>query len=175
MARQLTTFSYLCVLQAECYDPQTSRWVPIKPMLNRRCRLGSAALGGKIFACGGYDGSQFLRSVECYDPITDEWHEVGPMNVKVHINAFKSSYLYLVANFNNFDCNFLFQRSRVALVANCGKLFAIGGYDGISNLSSMEIYSVEEDKWQFGSAMVAHEGGVGIGVIPLLPNVENEI
>lgn len=57
-------------------------------------------------------------------------------------------------------------------MANSGKLYAIGGYDGISNLSSMEIYNPDEDKWVFGSPMVAHEGGVGIGVIPITPNVE---
>lgn len=40
-------------------------------------------------------------------------------------------------------------------------------YDGISNLSSVEIYNVEEDSWTLGSSMIAHEGGVGIGVIPI--------
>ena len=51
-------------------------------MLSKRCRLGVscsavtsislqvATLGGKIYACGGYDGSSFLRSVECFDPVT---------------------------------------------------------------------------------------------------------
>lgn len=72
-------------------------------MLSRRCRLGVATLNGRLFACGGYDGSSFLRSVEVYDPNYDEWKTVAPMNVK---------------------------RSRVALTANMGKLYAIGGYDG---------------------------------------------
>ena len=40
-------------------------------MLNKRCRLGVATLGGKIYACGGYDGSSFLRSVECFDPVAN--------------------------------------------------------------------------------------------------------
>lgn len=31
------------------------------------------------------------------------------------------------------------RRSRVSLVANCGRLHAIGGYDGNTNLSSMEV------------------------------------
>lgn len=49
---------------------------------------------------GGYDGSSFLRSVEVYDPNYDAWKTIAPMNVK---------------------------RSRVALTANMGKLYAIGG------------------------------------------------
>lgn len=43
-------------------------------------------------------------------------------------------------------------------------------YDGISNLSSMETYNIEEDKWTLATSMVAHEGGVGIGVIPFHPS-----
>lgn len=58
-------------------------------------------------------------------------------------------------------------RSRVALVANMGKLWAIGGYDGISNLPTVEVYDPNTDSWSFVSAMCAHEGGVGVGVIPI--------
>ena len=57
------------------------------------------------------------------------------------------------------------QRSRVALTANMGKLWAVGGYDGISNLVSVEVYSPEQDIWTFTAPMIAHEGGVGLGVI----------
>lgn len=55
---------------------------------------------GFFQACGGYDGNSFLRSVEVYDINKDQWKLVAPMNVK---------------------------RSRVALAANMGQLWAIGG------------------------------------------------
>lgn len=151
----------------ERFNPESAKWEHVKPMRSRRCRLGACALNGKLYVCGGlvwqshtqrsfrarayttlllgwcrwywlppftntkknnstqdgltsrrpiymfsYDGSQFLRSVEMYDPSRDEWTELSSMNVK---------------------------RSRVSLIANCGRLFAIGGYDGVSNLSSMEV------------------------------------
>lgn len=66
-------------------------------------RLGVAVLDGKLYACGGYDGSTFLRSVEMFDPRNNKWNPVAPMSVT---------------------------RSRVALAANAGKLWAVGGYDG---------------------------------------------
>lgn len=109
-------------------------------MTSRRCRLGVATLNGKLFACGGYDGTSFLRSVEVYDPTTDMWKTITPMNVK---------------------------RSRVALTANMGKLFAIGGYDGESNLSTVEVYDPEKDSWSFVSSLKYHSGGVGISVLPI--------
>lgn len=66
-------------------------------------RLGVAVLDGKLYACGGYDGSTFLRSVEVFDPRVNKWSLIAPMSVT---------------------------RSRVALAANAGKLWAVGGYDG---------------------------------------------
>lgn len=59
------------------------------------------------------------------------------------------------------------KRSRVALISNMGKLWAIGGYDGVSNLSTVEIYDPKTNAWTYGSPMWAHEGGVGVGVIPI--------
>ena len=55
----------------------------------------------------------------------------------------------------------------MALVANRGRLYAVGGYDGLSNLNTVEMYNPQEDKWTFVSPMMVHEGGVGVGVIPL--------
>lgn len=57
--------------QVERYDPLSGVWTVVKPMLTRRCRLGVATLNGKMYVCGGYDGSTFLQSVEVYDPVTD--------------------------------------------------------------------------------------------------------
>jgi kelch-like protein 18 len=58
---------------AQVYDTATGCWVETVAMLSKRCRLGVATLNGKIYACGGYDGSSFLRSVECFDPVTNKW------------------------------------------------------------------------------------------------------
>jgi kelch-like protein 18 len=54
------------------YDTQTESWAETVPMLSNRCRPGVATLNGKIYACGGYDGSSFLRSVECFDPVLNK-------------------------------------------------------------------------------------------------------
>ena len=87
----------------------------------------------------GYDGSTFLQTAEVYDTTTKQWSYIASMNV---------------------------MRSRVALVANCGKLYAIGGYDGVTNLNTVEVYDPEINEWNFVEPMCAHEGGVGVGVIP---------
>lgn len=131
------TFLYL---QVEKYNTATNTWSYVTPMVTKRCRLGVVSLNGKLYAAGGYDGSVFLNTVECYDPVKDSWTHITPMRVR---------------------------RSRVALVATYGKLYAIGGYDGLANLNSVEMYDPEKETWKFVQSMCAHEGGVGVGVVPV--------
>ncbi|GCC31057.1 kelch-like protein 18 [Chiloscyllium punctatum] len=125
----------------ECYNHHTTTWYPVPSMLNKRCRHGAASLGSQMYVCGGYDGSGFLSIVEVYNSSSDQWYPLVPMNTR---------------------------RSRVSLVSSCGRLYAIGGYDGQYNLNSMEMYDVDTNRWTFMAPMVCHEGGVGVGCIPLL-------
>ncbi|XP_059245581.1 kelch-like protein 18 isoform X3 [Mustela nigripes] len=125
----------------EHYNQHTATWHPAAGMLNKRCRHGAASLGSKMFVCGGYDGSGFLSIAEMYSSVADQWCLIVPMHTR---------------------------RSRVSLVASCGHLYAVGGYDGQSNLSSVEMYDPETDRWTFMAPMACHEGGVGVGCIPLL-------
>ncbi|XP_041101933.1 kelch-like protein 18 isoform X1 [Polyodon spathula] len=126
----------------EYYNQHTSSWHPVAGMMNKRCRHSAAALGSKLYVAGGYDGSGFLSMVEVYNSAADQWSLLVPMNTR---------------------------RSRVSLVANCGRLYAVGGYDGQSNLNSVEMYDAETNTWTFMAPMVCHEGGVGVGCVPLLP------
>ena len=58
----------------------TGTWEESRAMLSKRCRLGVATLNGKIYACGGYDGSSFLKTVEVFDPVTKKWAQVKKIN-----------------------------------------------------------------------------------------------
>ena len=55
---------------AEVYDPIDNSWNPIASMdISRGNNVGVAALGGKLYAVGGYGGGiGKLNSVEVYDP-----------------------------------------------------------------------------------------------------------
>ena len=56
------------------------KWQKIAPMNSRRIGLGLACVNRLLFAVGGFDGKERLRSVECYDPEKDEWHYRAAMN-----------------------------------------------------------------------------------------------
>lgn len=44
-------------------------------------------------------------------------------------------------------------------------LFYFEGYDGETNLSTVEVYDPDMDEWSFVASMAHHSGGVGAGVI----------
>jgi len=72
--------------------------------------LGAVALGGKVYICGGFDGTSSLNSVEIYDPETDEWTMISSMEK---------------------------HRSASGVVVVDGQIYAIGGHDGLSIFDSV--------------------------------------
>lgn len=62
------------------YDPDCDIWTNVDPMKTKRIGVGVASLNRLLYAVGGYDGSNRLRSAECYDPEVNEWSPIPPMN-----------------------------------------------------------------------------------------------
>ena len=48
-------------------------------MNERRSSLGVAVLDGMLYAVGGYNGQETLRTVEKYDPALGQWTMVADM------------------------------------------------------------------------------------------------
>ena len=80
----------------------------------------------KIYACGGYNGQEELRSVEIYDPVLDVW-ELGPNMTEVRFDA--------------------------ACVAFNNKIYVIGGYDEDQIHTSVEIFNPATNEWSFGPSL----------------------
>lgn len=59
------------------YDPQSNRWLPGPSLQRKRFALGGAALGGAVYAVGGFDGASYLTCAERLDPRTDRWGPGG--------------------------------------------------------------------------------------------------
>ena len=70
----------------ECYDVITKEWKFVASMNHPRRYVAAAALGGLLYAVGGYDGISVLDSVEVYDPNLDQWKRVESMsNARRHV------------------------------------------------------------------------------------------
>ena len=74
----------------ERYDPLTNSWTIVSPMSTPRVKHASAALDGKLYACGGWHVSNrtALTSVERYDPDTNSWGAVAPMKTARYFSRF---------------------------------------------------------------------------------------
>ena len=63
----------------EVFDPQTNAWKALAPMNTGRSGVAMAAVQGKLYAAGGWDGTNALATAEVFDPQQNHWEAVAPM------------------------------------------------------------------------------------------------
>lgn len=63
----------------ESYDMEKNHWEPLPSMGTQRGRFDVAELHGKLYACGGSNGSVELSSVECFDFEEQKWSYVASL------------------------------------------------------------------------------------------------
>ncbi|XP_074650616.1 kelch-like protein 8 isoform X2 [Tubulanus polymorphus] len=91
---------------------------------------------GVMFCVGGRGASgEPFHSIECYDLRKDRWFNIGEMNTR---------------------------RRHVGVVATGGKLYAIGGYNGIHHLNSGEVFDPQTNKWKYISPMGTPRRGIAL-------------
>ena len=72
----------------EVYDAHHNAWLPGPTMNNRRFTTAAALHNSSIFVSGGYDGTQYLKSVERLDPREGKWQLVRHLPVLVTAASF---------------------------------------------------------------------------------------
>ncbi len=97
----------------EFFNARRNQW---SLMLNsqpscKRLQFGCAILNAKIYIVGGRNGLRTLNSVDCFNPLTNNWEACVPM------------------------CSY---RHGVGVGVMSGPMYAVGGHDGWSYLSSVE-------------------------------------
>lgn len=78
-----------------------------------QCRKGLAAISmpDGIYAIGGFDGCQYLKSVEKYDFMTKKWEYIEDMNFpKCHFSCVNSNdfrYIYVIGGYDGKPINLM--------------------------------------------------------------------
>ncbi len=90
-------------------------------MIQNRKEHSTVQLQNAVYALGGFDGENFLKTCERYDLEKDEWKFVASM--KIPKCAFASS------------------------VLNNRFIYVFGGYDGMERLNTIEKYDSEFNRW----------------------------
>ncbi|XP_019891982.2 kelch-like protein 10 isoform X2 [Musca domestica] len=106
----------------ETYDTRADRWVniPAEDPAGPRAYHGTAVIGYKIYAIGGYDGLEYFNTCRVFDAIKKTWKEVAPMHCR---------------------------RCYVSVAELNGLIYAIGGYDGHNRLNTVERYNPKTNQW----------------------------
>jgi N-acetylneuraminic acid mutarotase len=149
------------------YDPAqpTQGWVSVSNLPAARAWLAAASVNGKIYAIGGNDGFD-QSSVYVYDPAqpTKGWLSVSDLpvglsqlaaasvNGKIYaIGGYNSTYPYYQSKVYVYDpaqpgqgwlsvSNLPVVSTYLAAASVNGKIYAIGGYNGISYQNTVYVY-----------------------------------
>ncbi|XP_078737922.1 kelch-like protein 28 [Lampetra fluviatilis] len=168
----------------ERWDPEVASWDLAPAMTECRSTLGLAVLDGELFALGGYDGQNYLRSVERFSPRLGRWSPAEPMLKKrsCFAAAALAGMIYAVGGYGPAHLNSVerFDPGKgdwemVAPMADkrinfgagvaMGFLFVVGGHNGVNHLASIERYDPQLDQWTTCRPMSAPRTGVGVSVI----------
>ncbi|XP_029342500.1 kelch-like protein 3 isoform X6 [Acyrthosiphon pisum] len=113
-------------------------WVPMVDMLVSRARPGVGVLNNCIYAVGGLDGTNNLKSAEIFDVSTQKWRMVSSMSTTRSCMG-------------------------IGVLNNC--LYAIGGSSNKHSLKSVEYYDPSLDTWTPVAEMSVCRTSVGVGVL----------
>lgn len=106
----------------EKFDLEKNCWIKTDDMNQKRKGCSVVCMPDGLYAIGGFDGCQYLKSVEKYDISVRKWKYVQELN---YSRCFSSSV-------NSFDFQFI---------------YTIGGYDG-KPLNTIERFDVLTGKWE---------------------------
>ncbi|TMW52279.1 hypothetical protein DOY81_002612 [Sarcophaga bullata] len=126
------------VSTVEIYDPITQKWRMGEQMSMMRSRVGVAVMDGKLYAFGGFNGSERLSTVEVYDPKKNVWSQGSAMNCK---------------------------RSAVGVAALNDCIYVCGGYDGVTSLNTVECYCPNTDIWKTVAPMMKYRSAGGVAAL----------
>lgn len=121
------------------FDPATKSWTDLPKLPEARSSHDIAVLDGKLYAVGGWP---LDTSKDAPEKEADDRH---------HVRTFHNTSLVLdLANPSSGWQSFPqpFERRALAVVANSGKLYAIGGMDAKNELSNaVDVYDVASKSW----------------------------
>ncbi|XP_071623280.1 kelch-like protein 17 isoform X3 [Heliangelus exortis] len=169
----------------EAYDTRTDRWHMVASMSTRRARVGVAAIGNKLYAVGGYDGTSDLATVESYDPVTNCWQPEVSMGTRRSCLGVAALHglLYAAGGYDGASClnsaerydpltgtwtsiAAMSTRRRYVRVATLeGNLYAVGGYDSSSHLATVEKYEPQVNTWSPIANMLSRRSSAGVAVL----------
>ncbi|GAB4209129.1 MAG: kelch repeat-containing protein [Roseiflexaceae bacterium] len=128
--------------ELEIFNLTSKTWRTAKPMPEPRSAYGLAALDGKLYILGGWDGQQFRNDVFMYDPAADTWTSRTAMPTA---RAYAS-----------------------AVATSDGTIFVLGGENERGPLATNEVYTPAQEgagAWQTRASLPQPNSRFGSGEV----------
>jgi actin-binding protein IPP len=145
-------------------------WDPVAPMIIPRCEFGLCAVGGTLFAIGGWIGEDIGGSMESYDPVKDSWSMIGNLpepRFSMGVVSFEGlifivggcttssrhlpdlvSYNPVTREWTPHEAKMETARCQMGVAVLDRYLYVVGGNNVNQDvLNTVEKYSFDEDKW----------------------------
>lgn len=119
----------------ERYNTCTRQWEIMAPLPQALGNLNAAALDGKIYTAGGFDGTNPVPSSYVYSPAADAWSSIADMPEALN---------------------------GVALAAANGRLYAFGGSGAAAFVDSVYEYAPASDAWSSKTPMPGGARGYAV-------------
>jgi len=156
----------------EVFDPASNTWSNISytGTFTRRTGLTVSAVGGKIYAIGGFSNGKDLNIIEVFDPSTHSWnspeiggtftprdgHTATVLNGKIYVMGGENG--PLIGNLQVFDpqtnswstpvtTGIFTPRAGLTSSVLGGKIYAIGGYNFAPKINVVEVFDTSTNTW----------------------------
>jgi N-acetylneuraminic acid mutarotase len=164
-------------------------WTSLAPMPTARHAVGLAAVGGRLYAIGGFGASGQLGTNEEYDPATNTWRSRNPLpSTPTDFGgtnaAVVNDTIYMIGGNASGFCTSLVRayhpatdtwstkapmptpRCHLAVVALNGLIYAIGGTNtqGSLNYTTVEVYNPATNSWTTVAPMLTGRSLLAAGV-----------
>jgi N-acetylneuraminic acid mutarotase len=173
----------------DVYEPNTDSWSSAAPLNTPRGWLVAAAVGGRIYAIGGNNGSTKLGTVEAYNPATNTWVELAPMPTPRDDAAVGvwDGKIYVIGGWDNgnvgaldivevydpvtdtWDTGYEAMPGPLAMASSAvigNEIYVIGGLDGVSGDTSHNyVYNARRDRWGVAADMPTPRSRSAAGVV----------
>ncbi len=119
-----------------------AQWVTLAPLPAARQEVGVAALDGRVYVVGGFNGAgQSVNTVERYDPLTNSWQAVAPLPAPMPLN-------------------------HVGAASVGGGLFVVGGLrQNFTAVNTVYRYDPAANQWTPRANLPAARGAMGVAVL----------
>lgn len=155
---------YKALCETENFDCLRGEWMRGADLNVPRRNCAAAQVDGRIYALGGFDGSQILNSVEAFDPRMKSWMPLEPMttprssaaattfNGQIWVNGGTSGQRLRTAErydpranrWEQVRSDMIEVRSAAQACACLDRLYVVGGTDQNQNIhSSLECFNPE--------------------------------